>query len=244
MLIANLLRIAAIVFVSLTVVRDDFAVTWSPGLKLNRLSDVAERLGAPEHAPTFDEPLMLTRQAAGRAERRNISTCADYLVAKSDGFVAPNNLIVGQERAFIAECYVLRDLQAVKNAVVGFVPREWSADVLRRLPPILLWNDFDGAASHFTTWSAAKADTRITRVTKERLELEDSASLYMLEIMARGDFNGDGFEDLALGASVDSKEGTYRRTDYVVLTSCQPDQPLRVITAKSAPFRLNGTRCP
>jgi hypothetical protein len=84
----------------------------------------------------------------------------------------------------------------------------------------------------------------LTDRTADTLSVEDDEQFYDVELIARGDFNGDTVEDLVIAAFSSLREGSFRQNKYYVLTKCQPDGILRIITAGEAPFRIEGGRCP
>jgi len=213
-------------------------ITWAADLNLKSLSDIGKRLDAAQQTPT-NEPLRLVRQDD---ETTTVTTCSNYLAATRIGFFPRTTFDAMVEHGFVKDCYVLRDLRHARAAAASYLP-SWSQELVTLLPPVLLWGE-QSSYDPNGPWSAAvHSALRVTNVTAHALAVEDDEGSYWLETLARGDFNGDGVEDLAIAGSVEAKEGSYRHTEYFVLTRCQPTGLLQMATDSNRPFSMNRIRC-
>lgn len=73
--------------------------------------------------------------------------------------------------------------------------------------------------------------------------ITDSHGSWELAILAWGDFNGDGFEDLAISVYSAARRGTYRSTAYYLLTRCRPIGVLLTVRSPQE-VRSGDARCP
>jgi hypothetical protein len=135
-------------------------------------------------------------------------------------------------------------LRGAKPAVATFVPHTWPYEPLAVLPPLVQWTDKGMLADPHVSWKIGLPDARVVHATDDVLQVEDEVSAYQLKIIGRGDFNGDGFEDLAVLGSARAKQGAYGQTYYLILTRCRPQGILQLVTNNGRPFLLDGARCP
>ncbi len=66
-----------------------------------------------------------------------------------------------------------------------------------------------------------------------RLVLQDAASETVLDVLAWGDVDGDGHEDVVVSSSVRATEGTWTRYGLFVLTRRAGDPLLRVVRERA-----------
>lgn len=216
-------------------------VQWHADIQLSDLAHVVSRLAARE-IPAGDPPLRLVRDAADK-DTSQVVTCTQYLAAIASGYLPESTLDVTHELRFVRDCFLLRDLQAVRVPTVSALP-VWNYGVLGLLPPILEWGEKgDPDPTPPLTWNAANPAVRGVRLTDDAIGAEDDSADYSLQRIAVGDFNGDGTADIAVIGDITAKEGSYARREYMILSFCAGAQRFVRLTEESRPFRLNGTRC-
>jgi len=200
-------------------------VQYSPRLKVSSRQQLEERL----HAPF----------AEGVAHPAGVSNCAQLLNQGSRTSQAKGSDRQAQaERSTMADCLVLQELWNAKPASSSYLhDLPWDARVWPLLPPQLAitvsaesaraaraaagrgqtWRDFDpsGAAE-----LGARGPDEIVVTGKGFLE--------RLTLWGRGDFNGDGLEDLLVQSLDTLTEGSYRNTRLFVLTRRTASGPLAV----------------
>lgn len=214
-------------------------VRWSAKLNLSSLADIDARLAQPEPMLAPDTPLRLS---VGDTSR-DVTNCLQYFAAQADGLRANTSFAMAQEGQFIGDCFALRDLKNAKPAVISFVPQKWTADALSILPPLLQWGDQNGVINVERPWSTV-AGVRMTDYRDESVSVEDELSGYIVTTRAWGDFNGDGFEDIAVSVAARAKEGTLLVYAYYTLTRCNATGVLRAISSPMERWRPVDTRCP
>jgi hypothetical protein len=218
------------------------SVWWAPSLGLTNLSQANAALGEKVSLPKGAE-LTLAKQGA----TRNVRTCKEYLNAKADGFGPMNNLAYALESRFIDRCSVLRLLTHARPAQVNyFGAEEWTPAIAQALPP-LLYQGFPRerarsakrAAAEGERWTSFDRELQFKNDHGVDLTAYDDNFVFSLEIVARGDFNGDGIEDFAVNGSVNARKGTFRYFQFLVLTRLKPNGPVRVLPSDG---RVRGTR--
>ena len=70
---------------------------------------------------------------------------------------------------------------------------------------------------------------KITKCTKTMMELEGGGDSVRMRVMAYGDYNHDGYEDVLLYVAYEATEGTLGFAHTVALTRTGPHQPLREV---------------
>lgn len=129
----------------------------------------------------------------------------------------------------MADCLVLHELWSAKPARASYLhDLPWDARVL----PLPESERAAGAAAGFgQTWrdfdpsAAAAADAR----GPDEIVVTGKGFIERLILWGRGDFNGDGLEDLLVQSFDTLTEGTYRNTRLFVLTRRTADVPLSVV---------------
>ena len=195
---------------------EEYPVRWSPALDLNALDDIERRLEAPLWNAVG---ILLARRwryvGVGKApepiEPKRILSCADYwavdLAHLNTRSQSDHNLL----REFAADCTALNALGAARPARVSFVGDfrldERAADVLPAGTAIPISpverREIDDADAKGWSWRQWH-ESRESGLASVRLAADGSATFAWtrarsrVEILARGDFNGDGAEDLLL----------------------------------------------
>lgn len=217
------------------------AIVWNPNLALTQLTELSERLQKPEHV----DGLQVKR--SDQRGSRHVTSCLEYLSAVEDGYFPESTTDVVKERSYVQDCYILRDLRTAQPARVGYVPIQWLPNALNLLPPLLarpLPRGEDTRVNpHPELGWAGLPDVRWVDHTIDTLSVEDDEQIYTVVIVGRADFNGDTVEDLAIAGFSRLKEGSFRQNEYYVLTQCEPNARLRIISAAEPPFRIEGGRC-
>ena len=178
--------------------------------------------------------------AEGAAHPAGVSNCAQLLDQRRKASETRGSDRQRQaERSTIADCLVLQQLWSAKPARASYLHEvRWDARVLPLLPPQLAitvsaeseraagaaagrgqtWRDFDPSA-------AAQAGAP----RPDEIVVTGKGFVERLILWGRGDFNGDGLEDLLVQSLDTLTEGTYRNTRLFVLTRRTADGPLSVV---------------
>jgi hypothetical protein len=211
-------------------------VTWSPDLRLNSQADIPAAISAP--LPDTSTGVTYTNGVADRT----IKTCQDYLSSVSAGFYPKNNLDTRLAGSFVFRCYVLRDLQSAKPPTSG-IPYQWTADSLSQLPPILVVgskdveNAAEKAGQSGTSWLQYNPELKFASIKNDQLIAEDKENYYILTIVARGDFNGDGVADFAVVGTAKGKQTTWVNTKYFVFSHAANGSLVR-LTSDKIPYQI------
>ena len=168
-----------------------------------------------------------------------VDSCASLTIANEDGLhVDVSHKLRRAFQAAEADCKLLRWLRdraqpARMSALRDFV---FEIDALDNLPAVLMPNPSDdqycrarAANDKGVPWRRFE-DTPLVEVPSAELlvVLTERGGRY-LEIVARGDFNGDGWDDVVVGHSGAPSEVSPDKHDLMAMTRTQPDAVLRAI---------------
>lgn len=190
------------------------------------LSDAGAALERP-----FDDPIALTLAEGPGATRtpphcRALLELAPHIV----GTRSPSDWNVLQQR--LADCHALRWLAAAGQARHSAMPSRLHAARETWRWPAAIWpaisqDEVDALAGAGQTLRQASGRRVWTRVapggaTPEGLALAARGYTLRLQWLARGDFDGDGWEDWLLRWQARAAGGSWRATRCVVLTRKAP----------------------
>jgi hypothetical protein len=228
----------ALVGTMLLVAQANRPITWSPELHLKGTTDIPAQLQAPVLEGA--KRLRLTNGTGSR----EVGNCEEYLKAVGTGFHPATLSDVKSAADFVYECFVLRDLQHAQPAISSS-SYAWSANSLTQLPPVLVpgGNGVTNAAAQSEkrgeSWKQFDPSLKIKKISGDLLLAEDNDFVYSLQILARGDFNRDGVEDLAVYGTTQGKHSTWAHAGYFIV-SPSTNGKLTRLTHGSAPYRLKA----
>ena len=198
---------------------ENFPVRWSASLGLQSLDDIERRQRQPLWSAAGIVLAHKWRYSGiGKAHQpvgpRRIVSCADYwgadhrlykTASQSDHFLLAD---------FAATCVALRALKLARPARQSFIAElrldEAAADALPAMLDIAVnpaeRDEIEQAGAKRWSWRQLRASRGAVLISVRREH--DSAALFewtrgksLVEFLARGDFNGDGIEDLLLHIS-------------------------------------------
>ena len=217
----------------------DRSMTWSPQLHLKSIEDIPDQLQAP--VLKGSQRMSMTNDKVSP----EVGNCSEYLNAVAAGFYADESShLKGQPEYFVYECYILRDLQHAQAATSTSSYR-WTEDSLNELPPMLIvgskevWADAEQAEKRGESWKQYDPTLKIDKIQGDLLLAEDQDEAYSLEILARGDFNGEGTEDIAVYGTIQGKHSTYSHVVYLILSPASNGKLVR-LTSDTPPYRIRS----
>ncbi|MET0383795.1 MAG: hypothetical protein ABW032_10285 [Burkholderiaceae bacterium] len=201
--------------------------TWSPSLELPSLEALPSRWARP-----FAERIDLIR----RGGRLTASDCKELLAARAGGASPLGDRALGIERDEGAKCIALEQLSRVRPArsshLAGFaLPEAALADLPPTFAtPFARQDDEDARAAE--AQGRTLADVRpgiVARSQDGLLVLRGDTWQTQMEVLARGDFDGGGVEELLIAAHDTAIEGTYDSTRLLLVTRGPEGRRLRTL---------------
>lgn len=192
-----------------------YPVIYSPQLKVSSRKQIDQRLRAP-----FEE---------GTAHPAAVSNCVQLLAQRRNSSQAQaSDMETRAERSTLVECTILDQFWRAKPARSSYLSDlVWNERVLSMLPPqlaITISLDSEraagAAAAQGKNWPAF--DPSVTAVPSskgpDQIVVTGNGFSEQLILWGRGDFNGDGIEELLVQSLDTLTQGTYRNTRLFVLT--------------------------
>jgi hypothetical protein len=208
-------------------------VVWSPSLHLDSLDAIPARLDAP-----FPEPVAVAALGPDRSlKQATIASCAGYFQLRPKGYeplAEPDRAAMKMDAA---TCWALEALAEARPAKMRPLrPFPVAQETLARLPPTLgpmaMPLDRDRrsqAARAGKSWSAADPDARAVQTDDWDAQVKGTDWTTDLHILARGDLDGDGADDLLVETVSTGSEGSWSEVRLRLLTSVPGDPVLRVV---------------
>ncbi len=212
----------------------EFPVWWSPKLELESIDKVDERLARqfPEHGQ-----LEAYRERNGVRETAMMDSCATTRGLADAGF---EGIPYGDQRAILAECRAIELLADIRPAERSYVHDfVLDATAIPFLP--IMFNAFSQCATLrdqrvLNAAHAPLADAEniggiesVQVLSDGRLRFITVAVRTTIELLSRGDVNGDGSADLTVRLTGSYIGGTGRGTALFVVSRDGPREVLYVI---------------
>jgi hypothetical protein len=209
-----------------------YSVQYGSRLNLSSASEIDQRLQAP-----FSE---------GIAHPAGVDNCAQLLARCEPGVhencaeqSSASDRDVQAQKSTLVDCLVLRELQHAVPATVSHVRGlKWDEHILPLLPPQLAINisaesirKAKSAATHGESWADFDKTATATVDGPDQIVVQGDRFVERLILWGRGDFNGDGIEDLLVQSLDTLTEGTYRNTRLFILTRKTLHGKLSVVKA-------------
>jgi len=210
-------------------------VIWSETLHLRSMVDIPQRLREPEGSA----PLTLAKGE----ESLKVGNCEEYLNALDAGFRPATNDDNQMSAEFVRDCFVLRDLQHARAAKASGSYR-LSKESLTQLPPMLAGtrefaDTAETAEERGASWRQFDPTIKVTKVDVDSLNAQGKDATYFLTFRAKGDFTGNGIEQIAVFASAKAKHGNWSHAEYLILEPTSQGTLVRV-TESRVPYRIKS----
>ena len=206
------------------------AVSWS-----RDLAPTDARRLAPALDSALEEPWDTRNFKTG--EERQVTNCRQALTLP-DGFEP-----LGPESdypVFVAmqvRCRVLAELPSLKPALLDYLGAFALDDArLDELPAVLIptasrneQRALEAATAKRVSWKLADTGVRAGKPRHGKVLIESPRTRCFVEVLARGDIDGDGIEDLFLWRSGGGRKGTWATTDVFVLTRRTAEGRIEII---------------
>jgi hypothetical protein len=216
----------------------EIPLSWSPKLRLASLKDIdAALLG-----PFFGEPSSFRAQPTGKpGVWVTVRNCQDYLDVRAFGNFELDpeisDISYGSVQAEGLRCFALQLLKNARPAHKTFLADlHFTANVGNLLPPDLGMvvspdeeEEVRAADEKGISWKQYDPELRIQVHGKDEFTAKGDLWEANVASYARGDFDGNGIEELLLRKDSALLQGTYRDHCLFILTRTSNQGPLRVV---------------
>lgn len=158
-------------------------------------------------------------------EERVVKTCGQWEKAVHDGFGPKNNLHVAKSSFFISQCgpYILN--KRASKPKHSFVQYYFSEDSPNHLPPTMSGLNLSNkemveavkAQNKRISWKEHDLSLTIETISNLNMSVKVDGGFESFSIVAWSDFDGDGFEDIALYRA-SYTTGSYKNYGYILLS--------------------------
>ena len=215
-----------------------YPIWWSPSLELDSLDKIDERLERKlwPHGDGID----VYKEEYDTREEKIADTCLSAIDLRQQGYYGRGNNNHKLLLYHLAKCRAIEMLKkarpAKKSHVRNFVLDRTAVDYLPAMVSI-------APSCCGRCWQFAANERRIPWIKVDTIlsiNVESSREIIVetegwrdwIEILARGDFDGDGLEDLLLINNNGATEGTYGATDIFLLSREAPESVMWVLDAE------------
>ena len=188
---------------------------------------------------------MFDRKTGQRHEAR---TCRDLLgldptsdpMDVHDDGSSPTGLISNDWNVYdghLVRCRIIAAIQSAKPSLVDYLGTFALDDArLKEIPAAVIptpseWEEqrLKKSSARGTSWKGWDRRIHVTKTFASGVTVESPDTHCFLSVYGRGDFNGDGIEDLVLSRSGGGQEGTWSSTAAFVLTRRSPHARIEII---------------
>ena len=216
---------------------DPYPIWWSPKLELESLDRIDERL---ERKLWPDRTgIEVYKEEGGRKLYATMGNCASVLALRKQGYWGKGNSGHQVVLYLVAECRAIEILKQARPAdtsyVRGFV---FDHDAPNYLPAMLHY----GPSCELLCRQFKENDNRIPLAQEMdiiRVDIKNMLKIKLfsewwyvgVELLARGEFNGDDLEDILVLATNGATQGTYGGTHLFMLTRESAEDVLWIVNA-------------
>jgi hypothetical protein len=180
----------------------------------------------------FENPMPARIAGTGGGRMMQLASCRDYLAVRNQ-IIGSNNENDYQVLLYQAiPCIALALLKSASIAPQTALPKDFLRQTDTTSYPATLWpaisnEEIQRLERPGATLHTASKKKALTKLNDETLELKASGFGLRLTLLARGDFNHDGWEDAAFRWESYALHGSYTYSRLVVLTRTNADSGFR-----------------
>jgi hypothetical protein len=207
-----------------------YPVQYGSRLNLSSATEIDQRLQA-----SFAE---------GVAHPAGVENCSQLLAKCEPGSAkncaegsSPSDRDVQAQKSILVDCFILQELRHATPSTVSHVAElSWDEHILPLLPPQLAINVSQemlakarAAAARGESWPDFDKTATAAADGEDQIVVQGNGFVERLILWGRGDFNGDGTEDLLVQSLDTLTGGSYRNTRLFILTRKTPHGKLTVV---------------
>lgn len=208
-----------------------YPVRWTSEVKIKDLNELDSLFNKPVDISRACEDcsLKLTDEK-DENKKVKITTCKQYFDPKYKNFYAYSTYDITMESWFRLDCNTLKFLKnSIPSKVSYLSDFVLSKDAIRYLPAMLIYGFYGGTEEEFK-----RMNSKTLKDLEPKLKVKDKFNLGLdyddtantIKLLAWGDFNHDGIEDILLYITHHYVGGSGRSYESVVLTRLEKNKKL------------------
>jgi hypothetical protein len=171
----------------------------------------------------FESPLPALIRDGSQERLQQLNNCRDYLSLRKQIVGSDNDLNYRALRYQVAPCVALALLKSASEATRSALPAEFTSQLATTAYPATLWpavsdEETKNLSKPGLTLKSAIGKPAFRKVDGGALDLEGKGMGLELTLLARGDFDHDGWEDAAFRWQAWALKGSYVDSQTIVLT--------------------------
>jgi hypothetical protein len=216
-------------------------VTWSAGVAGPKASDLAQALDKPLEQPwtMFDRKTRERHEAGTCKQLLTLDPTSEPMDVHEDG--SPPTTLIGNDwnvyTGYLLGCRILVAIQGAKPSRVDYLGGFALENArLKDIPAAVIptpspdeEQQLKKASARGVSWKRWDRRIHVTKTDRGTIVVDSPDTHCFLSIEGRGDFDGDGVEDLVLYRSGGGQEGTWNSASAFVLTRRSPRGRVEVV---------------
>lgn len=171
---------------------------------------------------SFDWGYELELRSAS-TDTKSVSNCKDLANASSAGFTAAKAYEYGAFKAFLTQCQTWSEMAKLAASKRSYLSKFKLDNSFPSLAPsalaFVISNESADKAKTLSTWDEADRIQRTQVASPVRAEYFDATDGFqVITIVAKGDYNADGIEDIVIEKENSVLSGSYSSSHGYVLT--------------------------
>lgn len=171
---------------------------------------------------SFDWGYELELRSAS-ADTKSVSNCKDLANASSAGFTAAKAYEYGAFKAYLTQCQTWSEMEKLAASKRSYISKFKLDNSFPSLAPsalaFVISNESADKAKTLSTWDEADRIQRTQVASPERAQYFDATDGFqVVTIVAKGDYNADGIEDIVIEKENSVLSGSYSSSQGYVLT--------------------------
>ncbi|MCR9883471.1 ATPase [Vibrio alginolyticus] len=169
-------------------------------------------------------------------DTESVSNCKDLATANSAGFTAAKASEYGVFKAYLTQCQTWSEMAKLAASKRSFISKFKLDDNFPNLAPsalaFVISDESAEKAKALSTWDEADHIQRTHVSSEVRAEYFDATDGFqVITIVAKGDYNADGIEDIVIEKENSVLSGSYSSSHGYVLTRMS-EQALFIVLAE------------
>lgn len=238
----KLILILILIFFLPTMASDLIPVKWRTTNSV--FKDLKSLSELPELMKKNLDPVNLIKENPDKKtfDDKIATNCPQYNELKAQGYGPNTNADIAMEGFFILSCDPIQWLSKMKPSKKSFLKNySFSKKSLKEIPPSLggIGGDssykaaLEKALSQGKSWSGFDPSMKVKKVSSDRLDIANKSEKIIFQVLASGDFNDDGLEDLILSVATYAIGGTYHAYEAAIVTRREGEKRFRIVKCQT-----------